>query len=128
MKLRIADLYPLEPSVVRSCLEKHQRKIRAGEALVPIEVIRLGHDWLVTNGCNRVVAAMREGLAEIEAAERHLDDPSAAEGLRATLEYRKNQAGMKGFADIPMTVSRSIPSSRAIRRSDHRNLCNAKIV
>jgi hypothetical protein len=102
MKVRIAELYPYEPSAVRSCVEKYQRRIREGIALSPIQVLQLGSDWLVINGNNRVVAAVREGWIEIEAHSNPTDDPASEKDYSRVLAYRKQQEGMRGFTGVPV--------------------------
>jgi hypothetical protein len=57
--LPIADLVPLEGSVVTSAVDTYRQQIANGTPPAPVTVLQAGGEWLVVDGNHRVVAAMR---------------------------------------------------------------------
>lgn len=118
-----ADFRPLRKLRGANWDARWQRILLAMERmkpLPPVELVQVGDEYYVNDGHNRVAAARRNGVVEVDADVTELVLP----GVQRTTQTRQRQTGLVGSAEIraigagrhSATVAALTPSDRMDRR------------
>jgi len=102
MKLLIEDLYPFEPSVIRSSVSRDVESYSSVTALpAPPTVVKIDGCWVVHNGNSRVYAAKLVGLTELDVIDNTPSDQEQLAAFRSRLRRAKS-AKQRGFENLPI--------------------------